>query len=460
MSNQPNLKQYQRDPELFFRHAWPDIYLWDKLLEVIRALLENRRVVVPSGHGVGKTWLAARIALWFLYCHPPAKVITTAPTWPQVENLLWSEMRKAWADAIFPLGGIMLLTALKIREDWFAIGFSTRGKASEREFGTPKFQGYHSPNLLVVLDEAPGVEHAVWTSIETLITGENNKILADGNPTSPSGDFYEACKSPLWKKIVISSFDHPNVKENRIIVPGAVTTEWIDERRQDWGEDSPLWKAKVLGEFPDEGEDTLIPLSWLEACVGLDLGTTGEKRLGADIARFGGDMTVLARFWGPTLQPLEAVNKKDTNWTIGRIRVLHAQETFDHMGGDDTGVGGGVTDGLQDGGLDFEPFNFGSSAIEDDKFENLKAEIYWVFREAIRDKKVSLPDDKELINQLSSIKYSYTRKGKIKIESKDDMKRRGFKSPDKADAVVIAYSAGRVKATPQLEVVSGGEDDI
>src|SRR3990167_8522368 len=460
MSNQPNLKQYQRDPELFFRHAWPDIYLWDKLLEVIRALLENRRVVVPSGHGVGKTWLAARIALWFLYCHPPAKVITTAPTWPQVENLLWSEMRKAWADAIFPLGGIMLLTALKIREDWFAIGFSTRGKASEREFGTPKFQGYHSPNLLVVLDEAPGVEHAVWTSIETLITGENNKILADGNPTSPSGDFYEACKSPLWKKIVISSFDHPNVKENRIIVPGAVTTEWIDERRQDWGEDSPLWKAKVLGEFPDEGEDTLIPLSWLEACVGLDLGTTGEKRLGADIARFGGDMTVLARFWGPTLQPLEAVNKKDTNWTIGRIRVLHAQETFDHMGGDDTGVGGGVTDGLQDGRLDFEPFNFGSSAIEDDKFENLKAEIYWVFREAIRDKKVSLPDDKELINQLSSIKYSYTRKGKIKIESKDDMKRRGFKSPDKADAVVIAYSAGRVKATPQLEVVSGGEDDI
>lgn len=455
-----NLQQYQHDPALFFRHAWPNIYLWDKLEEVLNAVLKHRRVVVPSGHGVGKTWLLARIALWFLYCYPPAKVITTAPTWPQVENLLWSELRKAHADSAFLLGGQMLLTALKIREDWFAFGFSTRGRADEREFGTPKFQGYHSPNLLIAFDEGPGIEHPIWISAETLITGDNNKIVTIGNPTSPSGDFYEACKSPLWHKILISSFDHPNVKENRIIVPGAVTCEWIEERRRDWGEDSPLWRAKVLGEFPDEGEDTLIPLSWAEACVGLDLGITGDKRLGADIARFGSDMTVLARFWGPTLQPLEAVNKKDTNWTIGRIKVLHNSEEYDAIGIDDTGVGGGVTDGLQDQNIDVEPFNFGSVAIEDDKFENQKAEIYWNLREAIRDKKLSLPDDKELINQLSSIKYGYSRKGKIKIESKDDMKKRGLKSPDKADAVAIAWSAGRLQAAPEITVIeSGGEED-
>ncbi len=409
---------------------------------------------MPSGHGVGKTWLLARLALWFLYCHYPAKVITTAPTWTQVQMLLWSEIAKAHNTAQFELGGRLLSTDLKIEEDWFAIGFSTKGKAAEKEYGVPRFQGFHSENLLVLLDEAPGVEHEIWTSVETLITGVNNKIVAIGNPMSPSGDFYEACKSPLWKKVEISSFEHPNVKENKIIVPGAVTLEWIDERRQEWGEDSPLWISKVIGQFPVEGTDTLIPLSWAEACVGLELSEEGEKRLGIDVARYGGDQTVLCSIFGHVVRKLEAFNKKDTNFTIGRAKVLNNRDEFDAIGVDDTGVGGGVTDGLEDAGLEVQAENFGASAVEDDKFENRKAELYWNLREDIRDKKISLPDDKELVNQLCSIKYSYTRKGKIKIESKDDMKKRGLKSPDRADALAIAWSAGRTKQAPEISIIS------
>lgn len=452
------LLEYQKDPEKFFRAAWPDVYLWDKLREVLQKIATNRRVAMPSGHGVGKTWIEARIALWFLYCFPPAKIITTAPTWPQVELLLWSEIKNAHRTSKIPLGGRVLQTELKIREDWFAIGFSTSGKADEREYGTPKFQGFHAENLLVLLDEAPGVKHEIWLSVESLIVAENNKILAGGNPTSPQGDFYNACKSPLWQKVRISSFDHPNVKENRIIVPGAVTNEWIEEHRQEWGEDSPLWKAKVLGEFPTEGSDTLIPLAWAEACVGLGLSTDGPKKLGIDVARYGGDMTVLAKEFGKVLQPLEAVNKKDTNWTVGRAKVLHTEEQFDAIGVDDTGVGGGVTDSLEDAGIDVDAMNFGSSPF-DDRFENLKAEIYWNLREDIRLKNVELPDDKELISQLCSIKYKYTRKGKIAIESKDEMKKRGLKSPDKADAVAIAHSAGRMQTLPELTVISVDQED-
>lgn len=429
---------YQKQPIEFFKAAWPNVFIWDKLEDIVNALIANRRVIVPSGHGIGKTWLMARIALWFLFCYYPSKVITSAPTWPQVELLLWSEIKKAYNTTNFPLGGRLLTTELKIDEDWFAIGLSTRGKASEREYGTPKFQGFHSENLLVLLDEAPGVEPEIWTSVETLITGINNKLLAMGNPTSPSGKFYEASKSPLWCKIEVSSFDHPNVKTGTITVPGAVTRDWIEERRKDWGEDSPLWKAKVLGKFPDEGDDTLIPLSWAEACVGLELGTEGLKKLGVDVARFGSDMTVFCTMLGPTVKPLEWVNKKDTNFTIGRIKVLNIENSYDSIGVDDTGVGGGVTDGLQDSGTNIDPVNFGEAAVESDKFENMKAELYWNLREDIRDKKISLPDDKELVNQLCSIKYSYTRKGKIKIESKDEMKKRGLKSPDKADALAIA----------------------
>lgn len=448
-----NLKTLQKKPINFFQAAWPEIYLWDRLEEILQSVVINRRVVVPSGHGIGKTWLLARIALWFLYCFYPSKVITSAPTWSQVELLLWSEIKHAYSTCQFPLGGRILDTQLKIENDWFAIGLSTRGKAKEREFGTPKFQGFHSENLLVLLDEGPGIEPEIWTSVETLITGSNNKIVAIGNPTSPSGKFYDACKSPLWKKIEISSFDHPNIKTSKIIIPGAVTNEWIEERRKEWGEDSPLWQAKVLGQFPDEGDDTLIPLSWAEACVGLDLGTEGEKRLGVDVARYGSDMTVFCTVLGKTVLPLEAVNKKDTNFTIGRVRVLNNQHDFNHIGIDDTGVGGGVTDGLKEGQRNVVGINFGESAIENERFENRKAELFWVLREIIRDKQISLPDDKELINQLCGIKYSYSRHGKIKIESKDELKKRGLKSPDKADALAIALAKQAKIIIPNIRIL-------
>lgn len=472
------LLKWQKNPDLFFQAAWPDVFLWDKLRDVLKALVNNRRIAVPSGHGVGKTWLEARIALWFLYCFPPSKVITTAPTWPQVEMLLWSEIKNAYRTSQIPMGGRSLSTELKVREDWFAIGFSTSGKADEREFGTPKFQGFHAENLLVLLDEAPGVKPEIWVSVESLIVADNNKVLAMGNPTSPTGNFYDACKSPLWVKVNISSFDHPNVKEDKIIVAGAVTKQWIDERRKAWGEDSPLWIAKVLGEFPAEGTDTLIPLAWAEDCVGLDLSERdadgniiGDNKLGVDVARYGGDMTVLTDIVGKMVGQQEAENKKDTNWTIGRVKVKNKSQQYDAIGVDDTGVGGGVTDGLEDDGIDVDAMNFGSNAIDSDTFENLKAEIYWNLREdikatyeAIRDgkpenRKISLPDDKELISQICSIKYKYTRKGKIAIESKDDMKKRGQKSPDKADSLAIGWSAGRIREIPRITVIGDEEDE-
>lgn len=451
------LKRYKEEPTTFFRDSWNGIYLWDKLNEVCNSVRVNRRTVVPSGHGIGKTFIAARIALWFLTCFPHSKVITTAPTWTQVEKLLWSEIATAYNSSSFVIGGRLLQTELKIDDDWFAIGISTNAPAADREFGAPKFQGFHAPSVLLIFDEAPGVEHAIYTSAESLMTGENARWLLIGNPTSPVGDFYDACKSPLWNKIKVSCFDHPNVQQGKLIVPGAVTKEWVEERREAWGETSPLWYAKVLGEFPPEGVDTLIPLLWAEACVGLDLPEEGGHKLGVDVARFGDDYTVLAEINGRTLLPLEAVNKKDTNWTIGRVKILDKRNTFDAVAVDDTGVGGGVTDGLEEGNIEVVPINFGEKAIDTDTFENRGTEIYWNLREAIRLKELSLPDDKQLINELCSRRFKYTRKGKIILESKDEYKKRtGGKSPDRADAVALAYSAGNFEDAPVITVVHSG----
>ena len=151
--------------------------------------------------------------------------------------------------------------------------------------------------------------------------------------------------------------------------------------------------------------------------------------------------------------------------------IKNKSQQYDAIGVDDTGVGGGVTDGIEDDGIDVDAMNFGSNAIDSDTFENLKAEIYWNLREdikatyeAIRDgkpenRKISLPDDKELISQICSIKYKYTRKGKIAIESKDDMKKRGQKSPDKADSLAIGWSAGRIREIPRITVIGDEEDE-
>lgn len=448
------IERWRSNPNEFFRDVWgKDILLWDKLEQINNNIVNHRRVVIPSGHGVGKTWNVARLALWFLVCFPPAKVITTAPTWPQVKSILWAELTKAYNSALIPIGGEMLTTRLNLREDWFAIGLSTREEVATRDFGAAKFQGFHSPNLLIILDEGAGVSHAIWVASENLITGQNNKIVAIGNPMSPTGDFYEKCKSPLWHKIKISCFDHPNIKTGKNIIPGAVTKEWIKDRQEEWGESSPLWQAKVLGEFPTEGTDTLIPLSWAETSALLNLKPVGDKKFGADLARYGADMTVFTAFHGGVQIFLDAFNKKDLMWAVGKTLIYNKQYKFQYMGGDDSGLGGGYIDRLLEQDIDIEPLIFGAKAIESDKFFNLKAEMYWVLRDAIKNKEIKLIDDKELINQLSSIKYSYTSKGQIKIESKDDMKKRGLKSPDKADATAIAWYCSIKKNEPVITIL-------
>ncbi|HCX21360.1 MAG TPA: hypothetical protein DHN29_05560 [Cytophagales bacterium] len=409
---------------------------------------------MPSGHGIGKTWLSARLALAFLYSFYPSKIITTAPTWPQVETLLWGEIRKAHSESKIPLGGLPQKTKLELSPDWFLRGLSTTGSVAEREFGATRFQGFHSENLLVILDEAPGVEPSIWIATESLIVGDNNRILAIGNPTSPTGMFYDACRSPLWNKIQVSCYDHPNVKENRTVIPGAVTPNWIDERKQEWGEDSPLYKAKILGDFPDEGEDTLIPLSWAEDAMHKQLKAEGKRRLGCDVARFGSDKTVIFEMNGPVANLLDVTGKVDTMVTVGKIRSYAKDDTL--IAVDDSGVGGGVTDRLRELEDSVDAVNFGERAIEPERFANLKAEAFWLLRERFKPNSpdpIQIPDSQELLFQLTSIKYTCTSKGQIKIESKEDMKKRGMKSPDLADALAICNYAGRRNKEPTITIL-------
>lgn len=447
MMNNKELQLLKDDPIKFFEFCWKDVVIWDKLEEIVRSVQNHKRTTVRSGHGVGKSWLMARIALWFLMTHRPAKVITTAPTWPQVEKILWGELRDAISKSRAEFGGRLLQTEYHIRDDTFAVGLSTTEGVASREYGATKLQGYHSPNLLVILDEGAGVAPEIWTSATSLITGENNKIVAIGNPASPSGPFYDTFTSPIWNKIHISCYDHPNIKEQKVLIPGCVTQEWVDERVIEWGGLS-LFEAKVLGNFPDEGEDTLFPLSFVEAAVEREVPDARYVDFGVDVARFGDDETICYSRKGEKYKLEFVMKKRATTEVSGAITKLYKDTEYARaLAVDDTGVGGGVTDICRENNLPTRGLNFGEKARESEKFFNLKAEIFWNLAQEFRNGTISIPNDPILISQLTSIKFSYTSKEQIKIEGKDEMKKRGLKSPDRADALVICYMAGRGSGT-------------
>ncbi|MFA6429747.1 MAG: hypothetical protein WCV84_04600 [Patescibacteria group bacterium] len=432
--------------------CWPDIFVYDKLEEICDSIVHNRRTTIRSGHGVGKSWLMARVAIWFLSVHRPGIVLTTAPTGRQVEKVLWGEIHSAYNASRVPLGGTLLQITWKIDESNYALGFSTEESVNQREFGSAKMQGFHSPNLLIVLDEGAGIAPETWIGATSLLTGENNKLVDIGNPSSPTGPFYETFKSPIYNKIHISCFDHPNVKLGRVVVPGAVTREWIEERKAEWGENSPLYQAKVLGNFPTEGTDTLIPLTWVERAVeNPNVKEEGAKSIGCDVARFGDDLTTIYKCTGSWFDLVEAAGKQDTTETAGKLQKAAKDFETEFVAVDDTGVGGGVTDICRSNGTSVIPVNFGCAANDPEKFFNLKAEIYWGLREAFeKENEIRIPNNPHLIGQLASIKFSITAKGQIKIESKDEMKKRGLKSPDHADGLAICFYAKRANWIPEM----------
>lgn len=448
------LEKWRKDPIAFIKFCWPDSIVWPKLEEIARAIPVHDRIVVRSGHGVGKSWLMARLAIWWLSVYDHSKVLTTAPTWTQVEKILWAEIRTAYQTSAVELGGHLLQTEWKISDDRFAIGIATAEQSQNRQFGATRMQGYHAPNLLVLLDEGAGVAEEIWTGALSLLTGENNRLLAIGNPTSPEGPFFDAFQQGGWHKIRVSCLEHPNNIENMDVIPGAVTRKWIAERREEWGETSVLYKAKILGEFPDEADDTLIPLSVVQAAVGRvfppELDEKGVPKVkekkptmwAVDVARYGDDETVIYRREDKTFFQDLIANKQSTTQTAGWLTgKWKACDTRGTVFTDDGGVGGGVTDILRENGVTTCGINFGGKADNPEKFYNKKAEMYWNMRIGFMQSDVSIPNDDILVSQIASIRYFYTKTGQIAIESKDDMKRRGLKSPDRADALAIAFCA-------------------
>ena len=427
-------------PPLTFARDVLQVRLWDKQQQVLAALAAHRRVAVKSGNGLGKGFCAAAAVLWFIYCHDPAIVLSTAPTFRQVRHVLWRQVRRLYRPAKDMLGGSMFETRWELAEDRYAMGLSA-GSADE-------FQGFHCPHMLIVVDEAEGVSDEIYEGIESVMTSAEPRLLLIGNPTTISGAFRRAFHEErrLYHTITISALDSPNVRENRIVVAGLTTAQWVEERRDIWGEKNPIYRARVLGEFPDQEEDTLISLSALEAAadegrVDYEVeGASGDLAvLAVDVARYGSDRSVILRRRGNIIEDIQALRNLDTMELAGRVAAAARDFRPDYVCIDEIGIGAGVVDRLTEEGYPVRGINVARSAREKGRFVNLRTEGYWRLRDLFAAGQIRIPPDNELIGELAAIKYSFDNLGRVRLESKDAMRKRNLPSPDKADALMLAF---------------------
>jgi hypothetical protein len=457
----PGIARWRENPEAFFIEVLGIEQNWSKQVEIANSVRDHTETIVKSCHGVGKTRIAAEIANWFLHSHWPSKVITTAPSWPQVEKLLWSEIRALHGRARIPLGSKLDMTQMTIAPDHYAIGLSPAVELSEKDQGV-RFQGFHSPHLLIIFDEAPGVREALWELTGGLMSSGHVRFLAIGNPVAPQGSFYEAFSKRKGNCITMELWDSPNFKGQveslaalkaltveqaeaiPLVIPALSTPGWARRMLDKWGEDSPLFQARVLSQFPQQGVDSLISLSWLEASAKATV-SGGKKTLGVDVARFGTDRTVFYPIHGHVVQTPMVFQGQDTQATANRLIDLIKREEYELVVIDDDGVGGGVTDRLGewlnltgDSRCGIYAFKNGAEPHDRERFYNLRAEAYWTAREAIRNRTICVPEVGELWSELTSIKYRYVENGRLRIEGKDEMKKRGLPSPDEADAFMMA----------------------
>jgi len=467
--NNLNIKRFQQEPLFFLYTILDRKKRWGKQVEIIESVRDNRNTIVKSCHGVGKTFSAKDVVLWFLYTHVPSIVLTTAPSWIQVEKLLWAEITSSWKNSLFPLGGKCLTTQIKIDDNHFAIGISPK---IENEDEAKRLTGFHSPNLLVVFDEAAGVNEKLWKIKEALMTSANVRFLGIGNPISTQGSFYQMFQKSDVKKITMSIFDSPNFKANnvtsledikellllektvraselskmKIVNPSLTTVRWVIERAEEWGIESPIFQARVLGEFPEIAEDTIISYTVVEKCKYIEPNLKTHKILGVDVARYGTDYTVMIGYENGRQIYKRKYAKKNLVYTTNQIIALITQQNFKIIVIDDTGLGGGVTDNLFEfiannenyKDVNIIPINFAEKAYHESEYDDIITELYFNAKNMLEDKKIRIEDEGTLIAELCNRKYKFTNKGKFKIESKDDYKKRtGAKSPDEADAFVL-----------------------
>ena len=455
-----DLTRYANDPVGFVTDVLGDAGApYSKQAEMLDALVHHRRVSVVGANGSGKDWAAARAMLWWLETRPESKALTLGPTQRQVEEIVWQEMREAYAAASDVLSGRMMKSAYRIDEGRFALGFSTNNALN--------IQGFHSDQLLVVVTEAHAMPQLHMDAIKRL---QPDRLLLVGNALSRDGEFYVShhAKRNLYHRIAISAFDTPNFTGEDGGRRGMITPEYVEEYAHDYGEDHPLYAASVLAQFPDSLDDSLIGREAVESAMergepsppaplpegegghthlspgersarGSAAGEGGPVYIGVDVARFGFDKSAICVRQGERVLSVRSYERMDTMRLVFEVRRAVRAWNAEAVFVDEGGVGGGVVDRLRELGAPVYGVHFGGSAQRPTRFYNRRSEIFWELRRLLNDALITLPRDEELAGQLLGLRYDVSSSGQVRLEGKPEMRKRGMPSPDKADALALAF---------------------
>lgn len=423
--------EYSNDP-VAWTHDVLNEFLWSMQAEILDSVFRNRKTVVRSCNSAGKTFVAAVAVLAFLYLRYPSKVITTAPTWYQVRDLLWSEINslfnKHLAEDVL---GRCLTTRLEVDSDWFAIGISPKEAVN--------FQGFHQEHVLVIFDEAPGVREDVVEGAETLEASGDFHLLKIGNPIEQAGHFYNDFRDSTFEKFHIPYDQTPNFTGEEVpdhVSRNLINPEWVEDKRNKWGEGSPLFQSKALAEFPAAGGNQVISLALCERAANREIVPEGDIYLGVDVARGGGDLTVLTLRRGNVILEQETMNSRDLMEITGRISALHNEHKYRGINIDVIGVGAGVYDRCRELGHPVYPINSAEKAIDDSRYANKRTEMWFNMKDWLGYGRI--PNNSDLMADLTAPQYKYTSKGQYQLERKDETKKRLKRSPDQGDSAVYS----------------------
>lgn len=431
------LARWKDDPVRFAAEALR-LRVWSRQADLLRAVATHKRVAVRSGHKIGKSSTFVILALWFITTRRRARVVMTSASYRQVRDILWKELRRIVSDAPIPIGGKLATdpeTGLQLPDGREIVGLST----NEPE----RIAGYSGPEMLFLLDEASGISEEVFEALEGNRAGGARIVLAS-NPTKTAGTFFDAFHraAEFWHTIHVSSEDTPNVTGAEDPIPGLATAEWVSEKRREWGEDSALYQVRVRGNFPSQGEKAVVSLTDVVAAVGRwQPEPTGDLSFGLDVARFGDDESVLAPRRGRTVLPVTTFAKLDGPDLAGRaleiVRELRRPGEVPVVAVDVIGVGASAFDVLaRSTEVRAVAVNVSESATTEG-YHALRDQLWGSLRDFLRTDG-AIPDDSRLQAEILAPEYGFDAQGRMKVESKEAMKKRLGRSPDRADAVALS----------------------
>lgn len=439
--------RYENDPVLFVQEvfgATPDE--WQA--ELLRAVAAgHRRISVRSGHGVGKTTAAAWAALHFLSTKYRCKVVVTAPTSSQLYDALYPEILFWIRQSPDPVQNLFVVGAERIEMAADKSSFlSIRTSRAEKP---DALQGVHADHVLLIGDEASGIPEAVFEAAAGSMSGHTAVTLLLGNPVRASGYFYkthypdpDTPDELRWKTFHVSC-----------LASSRVSKAFVEEIKATYGEESNAYRVRVLGEFPKTDDNAVIPRELIEAAKFRDVVIDMAAPIvwGLDVARFGSDSSALVKRKGRIVpEPAKLWRNLDLMQLTGAVVAEYESQDKKMLPVeilvDSIGLGAGVVDRLRELGYPARGINVAESPAMGQMYMNLRCELWMKAKAWFEKRDCQIPNDVRLIDELAAVGYTFSPNNKLKIDSKDTMRKKIRRSPDVADAFVLTFAGDAITA--------------